>query len=126
MEADQSVSVHFRGQELDGVNLMGVTTNIAVISNLQVAEGRFLVDSEDQRHVAVAFIGNDVRERFFSDRDPVGQTLVVGGKPFLVVGTAKKRGSSFGDSQDNFVVIPISTFLKNFERTRKSSLSPWP
>jgi putative ABC transport system permease protein len=114
MEADQSVSVHFRGQELDGVNLMGVTTNIAVISNLQVAEGRFLVDSEDQRHVAVAFIGNDVRERFFSDRDPVGQTLVVGGKPFLVVGTAKKRGSSFGDSQDNFVVIPISTFLKNF------------
>ena len=114
MEADQSVSVHFRGQELDGVNLMGVTTNIAVISNLQVAEGRFLVDSEDQRHVAVAFIGNDVRERFFTDRDPVGQTLVVGGKPFTVVGTAKKRGSSFGDSQDNFVVIPISTFLKNF------------
>jgi len=114
MEAEQNVSVHFRGQDLDGVDLMGVTTNLAVISNLQVAEGRFLVDSEDQRHVAVAFIGNDVRERFFSDRDPVGQTLMVGGRPFLVVGTAKKRGSVFGQSQDNFVVIPINTFLKTF------------
>ncbi len=114
MEADQGVSVHFKGQDLDGVNLMGVTTNIAVISNLQVAEGRFLVDSEDQRRVNVVFIGNDVRDRFFSDRDPVGQTLTVGGKPFRVVGTAKKRGSSFGNSQDNFIVIPISTFLKDF------------
>jgi putative ABC transport system permease protein len=64
--------------------------------------------------MSVAFIGNDVRERFFPDRDPVGQTLTVGGRPFQVIGTAKKRGSSFGDSQDNFVVIPINTFLKTF------------
>jgi putative ABC transport system permease protein len=114
MEADQNVSIHFRSQGLDGVSLMGVTTNVAAISDIQVAAGRFITDSEDQRRVNVAFIGEDVRERFFPDRDPVGQTIVISGRPFQVVGTAKKRGAVFGQSQDNFVIIPINAFLKTF------------
>ncbi|HUJ22262.1 MAG TPA: ABC transporter permease [Bryobacteraceae bacterium] len=114
MEADKGVSVHYHGQELNGVDLMGVTTNMAAISNIEVAAGRFLTDFEDQRRMSVAFIGNDVRERFFLDRDPVGKTIVVSGVPFQVLGTAKKRGSVFGESRDNFVIIPVSTFLKTF------------
>ena len=114
MEADRRVSIHYRGQELDGADLMGVTTNMAVISNIQIARGRFLTDFEDQRRMSVAFIGNDVLERFFLDRDPVGKTIVVSGKPFQVIGAAKKRGSVFGQSRDKFVIIPVSTFLKTF------------
>jgi putative ABC transport system permease protein len=114
MEADQTVSVHFRSEGLDGVTLMGVTANTGTISNIQVAEGRFITDSEDRRRVDVAFIGNDVRERFFAGRDPIGKAIVVEGRPFEVIGAAKKRGNVFGQSQDNFVVIPINTFVKTF------------
>jgi putative ABC transport system permease protein len=114
VEADENVSVHCRGEVLDSVNLMGVTPNIAIVSNIQVAQGRFITNFEDQRRMSVAFIGNDVRERFFRDRDPVGKTIVVSGRPFEVLGTANKRGSVFGSSRDNFVIIPIGTFLKTF------------
>jgi putative ABC transport system permease protein len=114
MEADQNVSVHYRGDVLDAVNLMGVTPNVAMISNIQVDQGRFITDTEDQRRMNVAFLGNDLREKFFPGVDPVGKEIIVSGRPFQVAGTATKRGSAFGSSRDNFVIIPIGTFFKEF------------
>src|SRR5437879_12153748 len=114
MDAARRGSIHYRGQELDGADLMGVTTNMAVISNIPIDRGRFLTDFEDQRRMSVAFIGNDVVERFFLDRDPVGKTIAVSGKPFQVIGAAKKRGSAFGQSRDKFAIIPVNTVLTTF------------
>ncbi|MGA2275366.1 MAG: ABC transporter permease [Bryobacteraceae bacterium] len=114
MSAEQSVSVHYRGQVMDGVDMTGVTANMAAISDLGVTAGRFLADFDDQRHTNVAFIGNDVRERFFRDTDSIGKTITLDGKPFEVIGVADKKGSAFGFSQDNFVMIPLGTFFKVF------------
>ena len=64
------------------------------------------------RHLPVAFIGNDLKERFFPNVDPIGKTIDVEGRPFEVIGTAKVKGSVFGQSQDNFVIIPVQTYFK--------------
>jgi putative ABC transport system permease protein len=112
MEASRTVTVRYREQDLEAVDLDGVTANVAVISDITVASGRFILDIDDQRHTAVAFIGEDVRARFFQDRDPVGKTINLDGVPFEVIGTAAKRGSVFGFSRDNFVMIPIGTYFK--------------
>jgi len=114
MSASQGVSVHYRGQVMDGVEMTGVTANMAAISDLGVVAGRFLADFDDQRHTNVAFIGNDVRERFFKDSDAIGKIITLDGKPFEVVGVSDKKGSVFGFSQDNFVMIPLGTFFKIF------------
>jgi putative ABC transport system permease protein len=114
MEASSSVTVGYREQTLEAVNLDGVTSNIAVISNIAVASGRFILDIDDQRHTAVAFIGEDVRSRFFQDRDAIGKTIKLDGVPFEVIGTAVKRGSVLGFSQDNFVMIPAGAYFKTF------------
>ena len=87
---------------------------MAVISYIGVASGRFILDIDDRRHTAVAFIGEDVRAKFFQDRDPIGKTIKLDGVPFEVIGTAAKRGSVFGFSRDNFVMIPIGTYFKTF------------
>jgi putative ABC transport system permease protein len=108
------VSLKFRDQNVDSVQLMGATPNVNVVSNIQVAAGRFLSDFDNRRRAAVVVIGNDITEKFFEGRDPVGKTIQIDGRPFEVIGTVKKRGSVFGDSRDNFVVIPIETFLKTF------------
>jgi putative ABC transport system permease protein len=114
MQAYRSVNVHYKNQHLDSVDLSGVTPNIAVISDIGVASGRFITEIESERHMNVAFIGEDVRTRFFLEREPVGKTIVLDGTPFEVIGTAAKRGSVFGFSRDNFVMIPIGTFFKVF------------
>jgi putative ABC transport system permease protein len=112
INAGRSVTVH-RGAELsEGVGLQGASPNIGVITNLEAAEGRFLSEIENERHMNVAFIGNDLKEKFFSGASPIGQILTVEGVQFEVVGVSKAKGSIFGQSQDNFLVIPIETYFK--------------
>ena len=114
MDTSQNVTVRYRQQDLEAVEMDGVTANAAVISDIGVASGRFILDIDDQRHTPVAFIGEDVRSHFFPDRDPIGKTIKLDGVPFEIVGTAAKRGSILGFSRDNFVMIPIGTFFKTF------------
>ncbi len=104
----------FSSQSVEGVSIQGITENIPAINNVQVATGRTLSANEVSRHASVAFIGNDLKDRFFADRDPVGKTIQLDGVPFEVVGVAKALGSVFGQSQDNFVMIPIDSYFKRY------------
>jgi putative ABC transport system permease protein len=85
---------------------------MGLISNIQPAQGRFLVDSEDKRRAEVVFIGEDIRQKFFTGAEPVGKTLSIDGRPFRVIGVATKLGSVFGQSRDNFAMIPMETYCK--------------
>jgi putative ABC transport system permease protein len=62
----------------------------------------------------VVFIGQDVKSTFFPHIDPLGKEIEIQGRPFLVVGVAKALGSVFGQSRDNFVMIPIETYFKMY------------
>ncbi|HOL70182.1 MAG TPA: ABC transporter permease [Bryobacteraceae bacterium] len=112
MEASRSVTVRYGNEAVDWVSLSGVTPNTAVIKNVQAASGRFFTDSENRRRMYVAYIGNDFKEKFFPEVDPVGKTLQIDGLPFTIVGVAKAQGTLFGQSRDNFIMIPIETFFK--------------
>lgn len=104
----------FSGQTMEGVNIQGITENILAINNVQVGAGRAISATEENRHAPVAFIGADVSNRFFADRDPIGKTIQLDGSPYQVVGVAKALGSVFGQSQDNFVMIPIESYFKRY------------
>ena len=112
MEMTRSASLRFGTDSVDGVTLRGVTPNMALINNIEASAGRFITDTENAHRVEVVFIGSDVRERFFEGVDPIGKTLQVNRRPFTVIGVAKKLGSVFGQSQDNFVIIPVETLFK--------------
>ncbi len=112
MQNFRRVTATNEGDKLDGVQLRGCTPNMAGITNTQIELGRYFTDTENQRHIAVAFIGPDLKEAFFPNIDPVGKQLKIDGRPFTVVGVAKKQGSVFGNSLDNFAMIPIETAFK--------------
>lgn len=108
----RSARVAFGSDVVAGVGLQGVTSNAAAMSNTQVAIGRFLTDIEDQRHLAVVFLGFDLKERFFPATDPIGKSIKIDGIPFEVIGVGQSKGSLFGQSQDNYVSIPVNTYFK--------------
>jgi putative ABC transport system permease protein len=114
MAASRNARVSFKGISQDSVNVQGITENIPAINNVQVAIGRGINFEEVRGHRAVAFIGNDLRELFFAGVDPIGKTIAVEGNPYEVVGVAKTLGSVFGNSQDNFVMIPIASYFKTY------------
>ena len=114
MEAYRQVAVTCAHERIEGVQLQGATPNVGVIQNIQPVNGRFLAEPDDQRRQAVVFIGNDIRERCFAGVDPVGKTIEIQGRPFRVIGVGKTQGSVFGESLDNYVIIPIQTFFKMY------------
>jgi putative ABC transport system permease protein len=114
MEGYRVATVHVGKESADGVTIRGVTANMGAISNTQVEFGRFFSDGDNQRRQQVAFIGPEIRDKFFPGGDPIGKTLDVQGRPFRVIGVSKSQGSVFGRSRDNFVMIPIGTFRKMF------------
>ena len=109
--------------ELRSVEVDGITPEILEIEPYEVADGRILLPFEEERAVPVAFVGNDVVERLFPGVDPIGKELRIMGTPFRVVGTAVKKGSFLGMSQDNFVKIPYSVHRKLYGTTRSVRIS---
>ncbi|MBM3768826.1 MAG: FtsX-like permease family protein, partial [Acidobacteria bacterium] len=99
---------------VDELELRGVSANVGVITNIQIANGRFLTEADDARHTLVAVIGHEIKERFFPTVDPIGKVIEVSGRPFTVIGVAKEQGSVFGQSRDRFIIIPVETYFKMY------------
>ncbi len=114
IEGYRRAPVHLGKESVDAVQVRGVTPNMGAITNTQVDNGRFFSDGDNQRRQAVTFIGADIKSKFFPSVNPVGKTLQIRGMPFEVIGVAKTQGSVFGQSRDNFVMIPVQTFFKMF------------
>lgn len=109
-----SKSVKFGNISLDGVGVQGVTPNTFVLSNVEVAQGRFVSDFDEADRRNVCFIGSDVADGLFPQIDPLGKDIKIGADAYSVIGVAKKLGSVLGQSQDNFIELPLSTFFKTF------------
>jgi len=114
MMVQRRARVSYKGQSMFDVQIQGVTENIPAINNVQIDSGRSITYEEVRRHAPVAFIGNDVRTKFFEGKDPIGKSISIEGNPYEVVGIAKTLGSVFGNSQDNFVMIPIESYFKTY------------
>jgi putative ABC transport system permease protein len=101
---------------LESTDLTGVTPNYAEIRNMNLAAGRFLTEGDDLHHAPVCFIGTDVLKKFFPTVDPIGKTIRAGTNTYEVVGVATEIGSAFGQSQDNYILIPFSTYYKDWHK----------
>jgi putative ABC transport system permease protein len=118
-EEDQNVDVRYENLLLENSSVVGVTANYAEIENLNLAQGRVLTEADDMHHAPVAFIGSDVAKKFFPTIDPIGKTIRAGTHSYEIVGVAQEIGSVFGQSQDNFLLIPLSTYEKEWKTQRE-------
>jgi putative ABC transport system permease protein len=102
------------GIEMPSTKIMGVTANMREIEDKTIAEGRFISNEEVVRSAKVCVIGTDVKEKFFPDRNAIGQTIKIRGIPMQIIGMEEKRGSMFGESQDRHVYIPVTLHMQMF------------
>jgi putative ABC transport system permease protein len=104
----------YEGHTLTEVNINGNTPTMIDIGQEKVVLGRYFTQSDYQHSSMVCFIGTDLVDEFFPNVDPLGKEITVRGTPFQVIGVAEKLGTTFGQSQDKFVHIPLTTFQKVF------------
>ena len=101
-------------QVLEDVFVSGATPAIADIENRDIADGRFMVDPENDAAQRVAYLGADVATKLFPVGSPIGQEITISGLPYKVIGVETARGTVFGIPQDNFIVVPLKTYAINF------------
>jgi len=104
----------FGQQSISDVWIRGLTPSMGQILDLDLTSGRILNDNDENNRSNVATLGTDVVDNLFSGIDPLNKEIRVEGQVYRVIGVGKKQGSTLGQSRDNYVAIPISSFLKQF------------
>lgn len=90
--------------------------------NTYISDGRNITDEDVHLSRSVCVIGADVVDALFPFEDPLGKAIQLQGLDYTVIGITERQGQSFGQSQDNYVFIPITTFLQRYGGS-KTSLS---
>ncbi len=99
-------------KSLYSISINGYTANVSRINNLDIAEGRFFTDLDDEHRRRVAVIGQEVKDKLFPDEDPLEKEIVIGGERFTIVGVGAKKGSIMGENLDRYVYVPAHTMLQ--------------
>src|SRR5947209_38431 len=104
-----------RGSEIiEDVPVDGATANMADIDNLDISDGRFFTDAENDAQMRVAYVGADVANKLFPSGNSVGNEITIAGLPYRVIGVQTAKGTVFGVPQDNFITVPLKTYASNF------------
>ena len=106
--------VRYGEQSLSDTWVRGLTAQMPAILDLDLTSGRMPNENDDENRSAVAVIGTDVLESLFPGVDPLGKEIRVEGQLYRIIGVGKKQGKTLGQSRDNYVVIPIRTYMKQF------------
>ena len=104
--------LQYRDKELNDINMIGHTANMADIDTRTLTEGRYFTESENSRSAFVCLIGADVADQLLGGTSVVGQIIRVDNNEFTVLGAFERIGSVLGQNQDNFVIVPMNTFLR--------------
>ena len=114
--AQTNRTVGFQGGRISGVQIFGVTQDYLVTNSTRIDLGRFLNAQDVDHNSSVCVIGTGVADRLFSKVGAIGQKLDVGGFKYHVIGVHAKMGKFFGQPMDDFVIIPIGAWQKQFGR----------
>ena len=101
-------------EKLDTLSVKGVTKEWAQLPDTNVEVGRAILASEFDNAKSVCVLGYDAADRLFGALDPIDKFVQLNGIPFRVVGIAAKQGSLFGQSQDEYAVIPLKVYQRMF------------
>jgi putative ABC transport system permease protein len=106
--------VKYSDQSSSDTMVRGLTPSMGPILDLDIVSGRMLNEVDLRNSSRVAVIGNDIVEKLMPGLDPIGREIRVDGEVYTVIGLGKKEGKTLGQSRDNYVLIPITAWMKKY------------
>ena len=116
-------TVKFGNESGTDTSIRGVTANMSEIGTIEIETGRYITSFEEKDGTPVCIVGADLVENLFPHLNPIGKNLWINGQEYRMVGIAEKMGSVLGQTQDNFVIMPITAFFKQFGSRRSITLN---
>jgi putative ABC transport system permease protein len=125
-QANSGAPVSYHDVQLDSVGIRGVSREYLEFSGYDPEAGRVLSRFEVERARPVAYLGWGTADRLFKGASALDKLIKINGVHFRVVGVNEPKGSLFGNSQDEFIVIPLENFQKLFGSRRSLELTVKP
>jgi putative ABC transport system permease protein len=107
-------TVRYSDKQSDTPILIGVTPYYEFVQSSYVSRGRFIVDEDLRERSNICVLGQDLVRALFPYEDPLDKELKINGRPFRVVGVMEPLGNFLGQSRDNSIFVPITTFDKYY------------
>ena len=115
VDGSYSRDIRYRDKEvINSVQIAGGDEGTIRFYNTFLYDGRNFVFDDIHYSKNVCIIGMDIVDRLFTNEDPIGKKMKINGLDYFVIGLTERQGEAFGESKDNFIVIPISTFIEKF------------
>jgi putative ABC transport system permease protein len=125
-ESSAPANITWYNNTLDSTRIRGVSGEYDRFSGYNAVIGRLPTRLEIDRSRPVVLLGWDTADKLFNGRPPIDQVIVIHGQHFRVIGVNEKKGSVFGNSQDEFAVVPLGAFQKMFGSRRTLDLTVKP
>jgi putative ABC transport system permease protein len=113
-QAQSRATMTYGEATVDGAQVQGVSRDYVSFGTFNAEQGRLISPAEIDTSRPVTVLGWEVADKLFGPADPLEKTIKIGSLHFRVVGVSEKKGSFFGNSQDNFAIIPLGVFRKMF------------
>jgi putative ABC transport system permease protein len=104
----------FGAQSSTDTQIRGYTALMPEMQNLDIVEGRGFTQADEEHAAHVALIGYDIYENLLKFEDPIDKEIRVDGVPYTIIGLGEKQGKTLGQSQDNWVAVPLTTYQKTY------------
>jgi len=106
--------VKYAEQSITDTWVRGWTPSMGIIYDLETIAGRSINDADLNAAADVAIIGYDIFENVLGGLDPIGKEIRLDGRNYTIIGLGKKEGKTLGQSRDNYVIIPITSWLRQY------------
>jgi putative ABC transport system permease protein len=113
-QAQQRGRVTYRDRTLESVSIQGVSPEYVSFGGFTAATGRLISPIEIRRAQPVTVLGSEVADRLFEGLDPLDRIVKIEGMHVRVVGVSRPKGAIFGQTQDEFAVVPLPAFERIF------------
>ncbi|HKO58663.1 MAG TPA: ABC transporter permease [Thermoanaerobaculia bacterium] len=117
---DRGKPVSYNRVKVQGMTIVGTNDAFLVANSFSISYGRNLSPEDVDLARNVTVVGADVPKKLFRNETPIGKTIKLNEKPYQIIGVLEEKGSSFGSSQDDLILVPITRFLEDWGRANRT------
>ena len=110
----KTTNVVYNGHSSNNTEVRGYTWTMPELNNIDIAIGRSFTPTEEDKGTHNAIVGYDIIDNLMPEGDPIGKELRVDGIPYTIVGVGDRQGKTLGQSQDNWIAVPITTYQQTY------------